>query len=119
MRTPRWVPLVYLGPAVAVMAVACLVPLLSALQLGFYDWSMGTPWGEAKWVGLDAFIAAFKDGAVWRSLLTTLMFAAVCVVADRLVTANSDGAPAVVSSMMEMKPASVTLVTLARIRLVC
>ena len=66
MRTPRWVPLVYLGPAVAVMAVACLVPLLSALQLGFYDWSMGTPWGEARWVGLDAFIAAFNDAAVWR-----------------------------------------------------
>ena len=68
MRTPHWVPWVYLGPAVAVMAVACLYPLLSALQLGFYDWSMGTPWSEAKWVGLEAFIAAFKDAAVWRSL---------------------------------------------------
>jgi multiple sugar transport system permease protein len=85
MRTPRWVPWVYLGPAVAVMAVACLVPLLSALQLGFYDWSMGTPWGEAKWVGTDAFVAAFKDPAVWRSLVTTLIFAAVCVVAEMLL----------------------------------
>ncbi|MEY2954112.1 MAG: hypothetical protein RLZZ401_2199 [Pseudomonadota bacterium] len=82
MRTPSWVPLVYLGPAVVVMAVACLYPLLSALQLGFYDWSMGTPWGEAKWVGLDAFIAAFQDAAVWRSLVTTLLFAFVCVVAE-------------------------------------
>lgn len=85
MRTPRWVPWVYLGPAVAVMAVACLVPLLSALQLGFYDWSLGTPWGEAKWVGTDAFVAAFKDAAVWRSLVTTLIFAAVCVVAEMLL----------------------------------
>ena len=85
MRTPRWVPLVYLGPAVAVMAVACLVPLLSALQLGFYDWSMGTPWGEARWVGLDAFSAACNDAAVWRSLVTTLMFAAVCVTAEMLL----------------------------------
>ena len=51
MRTPHWVPWVYLGPAVAVMAVACLYPLLSALQLGFYDWSMGTPWSAARWVG--------------------------------------------------------------------
>ena len=33
MRTPRWVPWVYAGPAVVVMAVACLYPLLSALQL--------------------------------------------------------------------------------------
>jgi multiple sugar transport system permease protein len=73
---------VYLGPAVAVMAVGCMVPLLSALQLGFYDWSMGTPWAEAKWVGMDAFVAAFRDPAVWRSLVTTLIFAAVCVVAE-------------------------------------
>lgn len=85
MRTPRWVPWVYLGPAVAVMAVACLVPLLSALQLGFYDWSLGTPWGEAKWVGTEAFVAAFQDAAVWRSLVTTLIFAAVCVVAEMLL----------------------------------
>ena len=69
MRTPRWVPWVYTGPAVLVMAVACLYPLLSALQLGFYDWSMGTPWSEAKWVGMDAFpFVRFKtrrSGARW------------------------------------------------------
>ena len=64
------------------MAVASLYPLLAALQLGFYDWSMGTPWSEAKWVGLDAFVAAFRDPAVWRSLVTTLVFAFVCVVAE-------------------------------------
>ena len=85
MRTPRWVPWLYLGPAVAVMAVACLYPLLSALQLGFYDLSMGTPWGEAKWVGMDAFIRAFQDDAVWRSLRTTLLFAFVCVVAEMVL----------------------------------
>ena len=85
MRTPRWVPWLYLGPAVAVMAVACLYPLLSALQLGFYDWSMGTPWGEAKWVGMDAFIRAFQDDAVWRSLRTTLLFSFVCVVAEMVL----------------------------------
>jgi len=64
------------------MAVACLYPLLSALQLGFYDWSMGTPWREAKWVGLDAFTTAFNDAAVWRSLVTTLLFAFVSVLAE-------------------------------------
>lgn len=85
MRTPPWVPLVYLGPAVAVMAVGCMIPLLSALQLGFYDWSMGTPWAEAKWVGMDAFVAAFRDPAVWRSLVTTLIFAAACVVAEMVL----------------------------------
>ena len=85
MRTPTWVPWVYLGPAAAVMAVACLYPLLSALQLGFYDWSMGTPWGAARWVGTDAFMRAFQDAAVWRSLGTTLMFAFVCVSAEMVL----------------------------------
>ena len=85
MRTPSWVPAVYLGPAVAVMAVACLYPLLSALQLGFYDWSMGTPWDQARWVGSEAFVAAFRDPAVWRSLVTTLIFAGVCVTAEMVL----------------------------------
>ena len=85
MKTPSWVPAVYLGPAVAVMAVACLYPLLSALQLGFYDWSMGTPWDQARWVGSEAFVAAFRDPAVWRSLVTTLIFAGVCVTAEMVL----------------------------------
>lgn len=85
MRTPSWVPAVYLTPAVIVMAVACLYPLLSALQLGFYDWSLGTPWSEARWVGAEAFVAAFRDPAVWRSLVTTLLFAGVCVCAEMIL----------------------------------
>ncbi len=85
MRPPAWVPWVYLGPAAAVMAVACLYPLLAALQLGFYDWSMGTPWAEAKWVGVEAFSRAFQDAAVWRSLTTTLLFAFVCVAAEMVL----------------------------------
>lgn len=85
MRRPSWVPLLYVGPAAAVMAVACLYPLISALQLGFYDWSMGTPWSQARWVGMDAFVAAFRDPAVWRSLMTTLIFAAVCVTAEMVL----------------------------------
>jgi multiple sugar transport system permease protein len=82
MKTDKWVPWFYLSPAVIVMAVACLYPLLSALQLGFYDWSMGTPWSDAKWVGVDVFVSAFQDAAVWRSLYTTLLFAFVCVTAE-------------------------------------
>jgi len=34
---------------------------------------------------LDAFLRAFQDPAVWRSLVTTLMFAAVCVVSEMVL----------------------------------
>lgn len=85
MRASPWVAWFYIGPAALAMAAACLYPMLSALQLGFYDWSMGTPWSEARWVGLESFVGAFKDAAVWRSLFTTLLFAAVCVSAEMVL----------------------------------
>ncbi len=79
MRTPQWVPALYVGPAVIVMAAACLYPVVSAFQLSFFDWSLGTPWNQASWVGASNFASAFSNPRVWSSLWTTLQFAAVCV----------------------------------------
>jgi multiple sugar transport system permease protein len=85
MRTPRWVPALYVGPAVLVMAAACLYPVLSAFQLAFYDWSMGTPWSSATWVGWDRFASVLVNPLVWSSLRTTLLFAALCVTAEMVL----------------------------------
>lgn len=72
----------FLAPAVLIMLAACLYPVLSAVRLGFYDWSMGTPWSSARWAGLDSFEIVFTDSAMWRSLWTTLEFAAISVSAE-------------------------------------
>lgn len=85
MRTPRWVPALYLGPAVAVMAAACLYPVLAAFQLSGYDWAMGTPWSSARWVGWANFGSAFSNPRVWSSLSTTLVFAGLCVTAEMVL----------------------------------
>ena len=85
MRTARWAPALFVGPAVLVMALACLYPVVSAFQLGVYDWSLGTPWDSARWVGLDNFVSAFSNPRVWSSLWTTLLFAAVCVSAEMVL----------------------------------
>jgi len=85
MRRNSWIAWLYIGPATAIMALACLYPVLSALQLGFYDWSMGTPWSEARWVGWDSFAAAFGNARVWSSLWTTLLFTVLCVGAEMLL----------------------------------
>jgi multiple sugar transport system permease protein len=85
MKRSAWVPWFYIGPAVVVMAAACLYPVISAFQLGFYDWSMGTPWSSAKWVGFDSFISAFSNPRVWSSLWTTLQFAAIAVTAEMVL----------------------------------
>jgi multiple sugar transport system permease protein len=75
----------FVAPAVVVMAVACLYPVLSAVRLGFFEWSMGTPWTEARYAGLTSFEIAFSDPSVWRSLATTLEFAAIGVAAEMLL----------------------------------
>jgi multiple sugar transport system permease protein len=85
MKTPRWIPVLYLGPAVLVMAAACLYPVLSAFQLTGYDWAMGTPWSSARWVGWDNVVSAFANPRVWSSLTTTLLFAALCVTAEMVL----------------------------------
>jgi multiple sugar transport system permease protein len=85
VRTARWVPALFVGPAVIVMAAACLYPVLSAFQLAGYDWSMGTPWDSARWVGWDNVVSAFSNPRVWSSLWTTLLFAAVCVAAEMVL----------------------------------
>jgi multiple sugar transport system permease protein len=67
------------------MAAACLYPVLSAFQLAGYDWSMGTPWSSAKWVGWDNVVQAFGNPRVWNSLWTTLLFAGICVSAEMVL----------------------------------
>lgn len=75
----RLSPYVFIGPAAVVMAVACLYPVLTAGKLAFYDWSLGTPWESARFVGLQMFEALLHDPAVLCSLVTTLEFAAIVV----------------------------------------
>jgi multiple sugar transport system permease protein len=79
MRQSRLLPWLFIGPAMLIMAAACLYPVLTALQLSFFDWSMGTPWSSAKWIGMDNFVSAFQTPRVWSSLLTTLWFAFLSV----------------------------------------
>jgi len=85
MRRFSWLPWFYVAPAAVIMVLACLYPLFSALQLGFYDWSLGTPWSDAKFVGFDAFITAYSNKSVWKSLGTTLLFTLICVSSEMLL----------------------------------
>jgi multiple sugar transport system permease protein len=85
MRVSRWTMAMYLGPAILVMAAACLYPVLTAFQLAGYKWEMGTPWSSAQWVGMSNFIAAFSNEQVWSSLRITLLFAGICVTLEMIL----------------------------------
>src|SRR6218665_3910313 len=73
-RLARLTPYIYILPAVVVMLAGLMYPILSAVQLSFYDWSMGTEFDTASFVGLDAFLEMRTSGQVWTSMCITVAF---------------------------------------------
>ncbi len=81
----RSAPYMLAGPAVLVIGFGCLYPTLLALRLGMEQWSLGTPWSSATYVGLSAFGLALTDPVVLHSFGVTLAFAAVVVGCEMLL----------------------------------
>ena len=68
----------FVAPAVAIMAVACLYPVLSALQPGLLRLEHGHALvARRSGSGMDVVPIAFTDAVGVALAVTTLMFAAV------------------------------------------
>lgn len=63
----------FLLPALFLIVVLYLVPLLSNFALAFSDWSVYRP--GIRWVGLDNFAGLLADGTIAHALTTTFAFA--------------------------------------------
>lgn len=75
LKNPRvYIAYIFLFPAMAVLALGLIVPLINAVQLSFYEWSMGTPWDSKDFIGLDSYWRMLGDEAVRQSLWVTLNF---------------------------------------------
>ena len=75
LKRPRnYVPYVFMFPAMAVLILGLIIPLYNAVELSFYDWSMGTPWETREFLGFDAYVRMFNDEAVYQSVSVTLRF---------------------------------------------
>jgi multiple sugar transport system permease protein len=85
MRTNRFVPYLFLLPALAILALGLLVPLYNAVMLSFYDWNFGQPWSSARFLGLANFERLFTDPTVWNSLRTTFVFGFWVVTLEMLI----------------------------------
>jgi len=85
MRTNRFVPYLFLLPALAILALGLLVPLYNAVMLSFYDWSFGQPWSAARFLGLENFERMLTDPAVWNSVRITFVFGFWVVTLEMLI----------------------------------
>jgi multiple sugar transport system permease protein len=84
-RLNKLSPYMFLAPALVVMAVGSLYPVLYSARLSFFDWSLGTPWANREFVGLENYTRIFTDPSVFKSLVVTLSFAGAVVTAELIL----------------------------------
>jgi multiple sugar transport system permease protein len=76
--------LVMLGPAVLLLGVFIFVPAVLTIWLSFQDWSTGTGFEAARFIGLDNFFNIFGPSSVGRdfkgALLNTALYTLFSVV---------------------------------------
>ena len=94
--------LLFLAPAVVVLLVTSIFPLLYSLVLSTFQWNMLMPLSVPKYAGLANFARAFRDPEFTGSLLRTVSYVLIAVPAEFLlglaiaflVTARIRGLPA-------------------------
>ena len=86
--------LVFLAPALVILAVFTVAPMLSALRLSFTD---SNGFGIENWVGIANYERIFSDPSILNSMLNTLLYAvmftpvAVIVALALAVALNNPG----------------------------
>lgn len=75
----KWAPLIYLGPAIAILLATVTYPLLSALDTSFRQWKLNESSGPQGFVGLDNYSRVLSDPGFWNSVRVTLLFTIVSV----------------------------------------
>ena len=72
----RWLPWLFLTPAVLSVAVWSYYPLVKGAVMAFQDYRIV---GEAGWAGLDNFIRVASDAGFWKAWGRTLQYVALTI----------------------------------------
>jgi multiple sugar transport system permease protein len=67
---------VYLLPALIILIVFRIIPILFSVRISLFDWGMA---GAKKFLGLQNYIEVLKDPVFWKSLLNTGWFIVISV----------------------------------------
>ncbi|MET9295560.1 sugar ABC transporter permease [Streptomyces sp. NPDC003077] len=81
-RSGGWTPWLYLAPALVVLGGLLVYPIYQLGLISFleYDQAQVSGGQPTTFKGLDNYAELFGDGQFWQVLLTTVLFAAACVV---------------------------------------
>ena len=70
----------FLAPGVGILTLFIIVPILLTLWISLHQWSMLTPLGEMKWVGLSNFARVLQVPSFFRAITNTLVYSGVSLV---------------------------------------
>lgn len=84
-RLNRMTPYLFLAPALVVLAIGLLYPILYMIYASFLDWNPSQRIGEAEWRGFGNYVRLLADEAFHESFWVTLKFAAVVVVIEMII----------------------------------
>lgn len=68
-------PLIFVGPAVLVMAALTIYPAIHAVRLAMFRYNLTRPWVPRRFVGVDNFLSFFSDPYLGNALEVTAKFA--------------------------------------------
>ncbi|HMG50536.1 MAG TPA: hypothetical protein VK597_08050, partial [Inquilinus sp.] len=77
-RKGQWAGLVFVLPAVALVAVFFVVPLAMTAWMSLHNWPL---MGVSRFIGLDNYLAIAKDVRFWTALRFTALYTVVVTVA--------------------------------------
>lgn len=75
-------PTLLLMPTIFVVLVVLILPLCYGLYLSLFDYRIGGPLNGDTFIGLDNYLALFKDEVLRKSTLNTLYFSIVATAGD-------------------------------------
>jgi multiple sugar transport system permease protein len=76
---------ILLGPAVVLLLLLSIFPLLYSIWISLHDWVLPNSLGQAPFSGLDNYIAILKDGQFWRSVGRTIVFVGASVGVELII----------------------------------
>ena len=77
-RTPAWRSLVWLIPALLVLAVFVYWPLIENIVFSFLKWNIYS--GEQTFVGADNYVALAEDPIFWKALGNNAWYSVISIV---------------------------------------
>jgi multiple sugar transport system permease protein len=83
-RSENRLALKLVAPALALMLIVTAFPMVRALYLSLFDYSLTAP-DDRKFVGLGNYWTALSDGLFWRDTVTTVAIMIITVAFELVI----------------------------------